>query len=97
MLNNGWSRVLPASESDTLDDGGVSRLAKLGAPAWAVADDAEVVAGTPVEAVLDEALLVLPHAASVAPTMPAKAARDTAVFIFGIVPILLGFPGYLRD
>ena len=91
MLNNGWSRVLPASESDTLDDGGVSRLAKLAAPVWAVADDSEAVAGTAVEVLLDEALLAVPHAASVAPTMPAKAAMDTAVFIFGIVPILLGF------
>ena len=92
MLNNGWSRVLPASESDTLDDGGVSRLAKLAAaPARAGAADPEAVAGTAVEVRLDEALLAVPHAASVAPTMLAKAAMDTAFFIFGIVPILLVF------
>ena len=89
ILKRGWSKVLPASDSETFAVGGVSKLANVGVPETA-ADEVVVAA---LEDVVDDAL-ALPQAASVSPTTPARAARDACLLVLGIWPILLGFRLY---
>lgn len=82
--------MLPASERETFDDGGVSKLEKVGTLAAEALLAAEVVGVLPWAPEL-----VLPHAANNIPTADVMAKVDAYLLIFGIVPVLLFFSWFI--